>query len=401
MIITGHSLGAAVAGVYAYLFRKKYPDVNLHAWLYACPPIWELNRAKAVKEYTTSIILNTDVIPRLSFGSLYDLRARVEKIVPEDVISAGFKILQAGGNPFEGDWFTKKWEDRTKKKFSEEMTNAKYNLKLFAPGNCLFLAGRDEQRPYDVTAQYVPNEKFDEIVIKYGSEMFTDHMPYQYDILISIGVQNALLRESCICAHIPLIGSREDKQGLMGLQKMRSERTTKSDHKGIQQRSPSPSPSPSPSLAPPSPVTKHRTSGSVSPARPSTPTKDRRASPARPSTPTKDRPRLIKRENISIGLQHISQVLATPSFFEMVDSDKDGKVSLAELQKIGAVVSKNWEKLNLYRHEVESFKQHFQDFVQAFLTLADKDGNGAVSLTEFGSFLQMFQTTEPQVHQSA
>eukprot|EP01126_Amoeba_proteus_P053128 TRINITY_DN6462_c0_g2_i18.p1 TRINITY_DN6462_c0_g2~~TRINITY_DN6462_c0_g2_i18.p1 ORF type:complete len:344 (-),score=54.80 TRINITY_DN6462_c0_g2_i18:387-1358(-) len=46
VIITGHSLGAAVCVLYGFLMRKTYPDMNIYIYALACPPVLSLEEAR-------------------------------------------------------------------------------------------------------------------------------------------------------------------------------------------------------------------------------------------------------------------------------------------------------------------------------------------------------------------
>lgn len=61
----------------------EHPDWDLTAFCYGCPPVFSLDQARKVT-YIRSIICNTDIIPRLSYGSLYDLKARIKAIIEDN-----------------------------------------------------------------------------------------------------------------------------------------------------------------------------------------------------------------------------------------------------------------------------------------------------------------------------
>ncbi|KAJ9594887.1 hypothetical protein L9F63_013812, partial [Diploptera punctata] len=73
LVITGHSLGAAVAVLLGCLMRPKYPQVKVYAH---CPPAAVLSReaARYTEDFVLSIGLGDDFVMRLSVDSAEDLR---------------------------------------------------------------------------------------------------------------------------------------------------------------------------------------------------------------------------------------------------------------------------------------------------------------------------------------
>ena len=74
--ITGHSLGAGLASMVAYMLRPRYPLVKCVAF---APPASVFDQATAVecKEWMTSVVLGDDCVPRLNMFSLIHMRDRV------------------------------------------------------------------------------------------------------------------------------------------------------------------------------------------------------------------------------------------------------------------------------------------------------------------------------------
>lgn len=73
MRLTGHSLGAGTAAILSFMMRGKYPDLKCSCF---CPPGCSVseNMAEDCKEYLTSYVLDHDIVPRMSLGSLENLR---------------------------------------------------------------------------------------------------------------------------------------------------------------------------------------------------------------------------------------------------------------------------------------------------------------------------------------
>lgn len=72
--ITGHSLGAGCASILSFLLKSQYPDLLC---LCFCPPGCTLseNMADSCKDYLTSYVLDTDIVPRTSPLALQHLSA--------------------------------------------------------------------------------------------------------------------------------------------------------------------------------------------------------------------------------------------------------------------------------------------------------------------------------------
>ena len=71
LIFTGHSLGASIAAILGTMFRPKYPNLYCYAF---CPPgcSVSLNLAFQCEEYVASIVVGSDVIPRIR-GSNFEM----------------------------------------------------------------------------------------------------------------------------------------------------------------------------------------------------------------------------------------------------------------------------------------------------------------------------------------
>jgi len=97
---TGHSLGAGTAGLLAVRFKNKHPQLNVTAWLYGCPPILDKDSAILARDWITSFVNRDDVIPRLTYGSLYDLKAMIQEVLKENthLSQRVWQVVSAGGN---------------------------------------------------------------------------------------------------------------------------------------------------------------------------------------------------------------------------------------------------------------------------------------------------------------
>lgn len=73
IIITGHSLGASVAAVVAYLFREKFPELDVQCICFAPPPTISFNLWRTSGHYIKSFMIEGDVVPFLSVRNLLSI----------------------------------------------------------------------------------------------------------------------------------------------------------------------------------------------------------------------------------------------------------------------------------------------------------------------------------------
>jgi hypothetical protein len=74
IVIAGHSLGAAAASLLAIILRSRMPSLvlhdNLQVYSFASPPVLDHDAAIACTSFTTTIVNNSDIIPRSSMANL-------------------------------------------------------------------------------------------------------------------------------------------------------------------------------------------------------------------------------------------------------------------------------------------------------------------------------------------
>lgn len=73
IIITGHSLGAAVAAVVSYLFREKFPELDVQCICFAPPPTLSHNLWETTDSYIKSFMIEGDPVPFLSVQNLISI----------------------------------------------------------------------------------------------------------------------------------------------------------------------------------------------------------------------------------------------------------------------------------------------------------------------------------------
>jgi hypothetical protein len=94
LIITGHSLGAGVASMLGVLLRSKLPQLRnddgdlLKVVAFASPPVLDHDNALACASFCTTVVNNSDLIPRASLSNL---------VVFMEFIKAIFKRLEEKG----------------------------------------------------------------------------------------------------------------------------------------------------------------------------------------------------------------------------------------------------------------------------------------------------------------
>jgi len=181
--VTGHSLGAGTAGIMIYLLKKKYPELDIIGRLYGCPPIFDVENARAFSPYVTCFVNRDDIIPRLTYGSLYDLKAMIKAVLADNPQSSQriWQVVSAGGS------LPKVIRDKMNESIVvsgydiQKLKSLKVSEKLFQPGRIIYI-----YKPKEVHSTYstwfgelADQLVFDEIIL--SSHMYTDHLPWNYE----------------------------------------------------------------------------------------------------------------------------------------------------------------------------------------------------------------------------
>lgn len=78
--LIGHSLGAGVCTLLGYVLRSKYPSLRVFGFSPpGCTMTW--NIATSCEAWSTSFVLDSDIVPRLSVLALEDLRDEVLELI--------------------------------------------------------------------------------------------------------------------------------------------------------------------------------------------------------------------------------------------------------------------------------------------------------------------------------
>ncbi len=73
VVLTGHSLGGAVSALLGFLLRQRIPGLCLRCVTFGSPSCMDEELAGQCAEWTTSVVLHDDVIPRITHTSVRDL----------------------------------------------------------------------------------------------------------------------------------------------------------------------------------------------------------------------------------------------------------------------------------------------------------------------------------------
>jgi hypothetical protein len=199
LVIVGHSLGAGLAAILSLAMRAKYP--NLHCYGYGMPAsIFDWKTAQECGEYVTAVVLDTDLVTRMSLHAMTRLRekvldcivrARVHKLF---VIQALFKDVKSAAVMYpheeapESDF--KACVDQYKLKMSHRVFGDGDQVKplLYLPGRALHLLKSSEDGLFCLTKsiytpQYAPTSDFMELEV--SPTMAFDHFPDRYLVEIT------------------------------------------------------------------------------------------------------------------------------------------------------------------------------------------------------------------------
>ena len=165
LVITGHSLGAGVAAVLGILLRSRFPqlqaeserttfkddnghdDLPLRVVAFASPPVLDHDNALACASFCTTVVNNSDVVPRASLSNLVVLleflkavSQRLEETgsAPKDLATvAGFLKLLSQGE--EGPMIMTVDDLENELVAANERVELKDPDHLYVPGNVLLM----------------------------------------------------------------------------------------------------------------------------------------------------------------------------------------------------------------------------------------------------------------------
>ena len=195
LVVLGHSLGAGIAVLLTMLLRPAYPHVQCVS--FGTPgSVVDYATARSCADYVTSVVLHNDMVSRLSFHALVQLRRDVLENIARAKVGKLAIMKSALYKRFNVDDFMYRRGDEPDSSFKQNVTafletvgrrvaaDTSHSTELFIPGRLLHFvrqregggcgcAGRDK---------YVPMQAalgdFSEVEI--GSSMALDHFPDRY-----------------------------------------------------------------------------------------------------------------------------------------------------------------------------------------------------------------------------
>lgn len=178
IICTGHSLGGGCAAIYTMLLLEDNKELNVHAYCYGCPSLVNLELAEKYRDHITTIINNFDIIPRMSYGSMEDLKFKILKVLDQSngFLGRVFQTLQIGNTL--GSAMNKKLEKFLETSSIPNITPINTNLifHLWPPGSIINMIKTSDNNLYIEKSH---PSLFTNIII--SENMLMDHFPDQYD----------------------------------------------------------------------------------------------------------------------------------------------------------------------------------------------------------------------------
>ncbi|CAD5215322.1 unnamed protein product [Bursaphelenchus okinawaensis] len=182
VVVCGHSLGAGVAALLTLLLKQGYPTVRCYAF---SPPgcVISEHGQSEMESHVLSIIVGDDLVPRISYQSLMDLKESIdEQIYSTD--RAKYEILIKGIFKL---FFSAPWDlhgDTPSLRSSRRLIDSSnYNVpdrrhgeqrtRLHPPGRLLHLVSQ----PTGVEVNWIEREYLSEIQL--SGAIIADHLPYR------------------------------------------------------------------------------------------------------------------------------------------------------------------------------------------------------------------------------
>ena len=121
IVVVGHSLGAGCATIVSLLLRATIPSLlddpkKLKVWSFASPPVLDLKSALGCSSFVTTVVNNSDVIPRCNIGPLV-VMARLLRAVNKRLMERNLGVTDL----LFKDWMKKSPTDNLMNEDGDEM----------------------------------------------------------------------------------------------------------------------------------------------------------------------------------------------------------------------------------------------------------------------------------------
>jgi hypothetical protein len=121
IVVVGHSLGAGCATIVSLLLRATIPSLRddpkkLKVWAFASPPVLDLKSALGCSSFVTTVVNNSDVIPRCNIGPLV-VMARLLRAVNKRLTERNLGVTDL----LFKDWIKKSPSDNLMNEDGDEM----------------------------------------------------------------------------------------------------------------------------------------------------------------------------------------------------------------------------------------------------------------------------------------
>jgi len=183
IIFTGHSLGAGVASLIAMIWNDEFSMQNMHCYAFAPPSIVSIDLAMRSKTFITTVVVNDDIVPRLSQESMKEMKVLIKHMFSQSqslserlfqIVSVGNALGSAGERI--ASWM--KWKQPTI--LTPDVRISAYTERLHPPGKIYHIWGQSRSHPklYDRCEESAPS-LFTNIIL--SPTAYSDHMPDVYE----------------------------------------------------------------------------------------------------------------------------------------------------------------------------------------------------------------------------